>query len=199
MSCDVYQYYGSVIFISRVEMYFHSRYKAYSEAVIGGRGLDINSAKKRMFSQITEELMTLARVQFIVTTPLFLIAMILLPRLGFGGNVIRIYPCLAAAYFIMFIMYSIIIFMYYFNDLNGAVWTSLTFFVVTMLASIVASKLPTIWFGMGLFVGSFTGFTVAYFRIRRMEKTIDIHTFCRGNMLKKGHGRMPSNLVYERK
>ena len=190
---------ASVIFISRVEMYFHSRYKTYSEAVIGGRGLDINSAKKRMFSQITEELMTLARVQFIVTTPLFLIAMILLPRLGFGGNVIRIYPCLAAAYFIMFIMYSIIIFMYYFNDLNGAVWTSLTFFVVTMLASIVASKLPTIWFGMGLFVGSFTGFTVAYFRIRRMEKSIDIHTFCRGNMLKKGHGRMPSNLVYERK
>ena len=31
---------ASVIFISRVEMYFHDRYKAYSEAVIGGRGAD---------------------------------------------------------------------------------------------------------------------------------------------------------------
>ena len=29
---------ASVIFISRVEMHFHERYKAYSEAVIGGRG-----------------------------------------------------------------------------------------------------------------------------------------------------------------
>ena len=28
---------ATVIFIARVEMYFHSRYKAYSEAVIGGR------------------------------------------------------------------------------------------------------------------------------------------------------------------
>lgn len=37
---------ASVIFISRVEMYFHDRYKAYSEAVIGGRGADIAITKK---------------------------------------------------------------------------------------------------------------------------------------------------------
>ena len=40
---------ASVIFITRVEMYFHDRYKAYSEAVIGGRGMDIDNAKSRMF------------------------------------------------------------------------------------------------------------------------------------------------------
>ena len=37
---------ASVIFISRVEMNFHERYKAYSEAVIGGRGADIEITKK---------------------------------------------------------------------------------------------------------------------------------------------------------
>ena len=36
---------SSVIFISRVEMHFHARYKAYSEAVIGGRKMDIELAK----------------------------------------------------------------------------------------------------------------------------------------------------------
>lgn len=40
---------ASVIFISRVEMHFHERYKVYSEAVTGGRGEDIRVAKKRMF------------------------------------------------------------------------------------------------------------------------------------------------------
>lgn len=40
---------ASVIFISRVEMHFHERYKAYSEAVIGGRGAmtDPNSPYKK--------------------------------------------------------------------------------------------------------------------------------------------------------
>ncbi|MCQ2519395.1 MAG: exopolysaccharide Pel transporter PelG, partial [Lachnospiraceae bacterium] len=190
---------ASVIFLTRVEMFFHERYKAYSEAVIGGRGMDIERAKQRMFRQMMEEIMTLIRVQFIVTTPIFLLAMIFLPRFGFGGNTMRIYPCLAAGYFIMFIMYSIIIFLYYFNDLNGAVFTSVTFFVVTFLGSAMATKLPTIWYGIGLVIGATVGFTVAYFRIRRMERTLDVHIFCNGSILKKGKGKMPSNLVYERK
>ena len=62
---------ASVIFISRVEMYFHDRYKAYSEAVIGGRGADIAITKKRMFRTLAEELMSLARVQFIITLVIF--------------------------------------------------------------------------------------------------------------------------------
>lgn len=190
---------ASVIFITRVEMFFHSRYKAYSEAVIGGRGMDIETAKQRMFRQMMEELMTLTRVQFIITTPLFLLAMIFLPRLGFGGLTMKIYPCLCVGYFIMFIMYSVIIFLYYFNDLTGALLTSVLFFVFTLLGSIVATYLPAVWYGVGLVIGSFIGFSFAYYRIRQMEKTLDVHVFCSGRILKRGHGKMPSNLVYERK
>lgn len=47
---------ASVIFISRVEMYFHGRYKAYSEAVIGGRGVDIDITKKGMFRALSKSL-----------------------------------------------------------------------------------------------------------------------------------------------
>ena len=100
-------------------MYFHGRYKAYSEAVIGGRGADIDITKKGMFRALSEELMSLARVQFIITLVIFLICMIFLPQLGFGGMTMRIYPCLASGYFILFLMYAEIIFMYYFNDMKG--------------------------------------------------------------------------------
>ena len=110
---------ANVIFISRVEMHFHERYKAYSEAVIGGREMDIELAKKRMFRQLSEELMNLTRIQFIVSVILFFLCIILLPQFGYGGMVMKIYPCLAAGYFILFIMYSVIIFLYYFNDLTG--------------------------------------------------------------------------------
>lgn len=118
---------ASVIFISRVEMNFHERYKAYSEAVIGGRGADIEITKKRMFRMLSEELMSLARVQFIITLVIFLLCMIFLPQLGFGGMTLRIYPCLSAGYFILFLMYAEIIFLYYFNDLTGSVLTALSF------------------------------------------------------------------------
>lgn len=189
---------ASVLFISRVEMYFHERYKAYSEAVIGGRGIDIESAKQRMFSQLAEELMNLVRIQFIVSVVIFLICVVLLPQFGFGGMVMRIYPCLAAGFFILFVMYAAIIFQYYYNDMVGAVMTSLSFCLTTLAGSIIATHFSPIWYGLGLVAGSLMGWGVAYYRLRVMEKTLDIHIFCRGNIMKRGHGKKPSNKVFER-
>lgn len=190
---------ASVIFISRVEMYFHERYKRYSEAVIGGRGSDIEQAKRRMFSQLSDELMNLARIQFIISVVIFLLANIFLPMLGFGGLVMQIYPCLAAGYFILFIMYAAIIFLYYFNDMAGAVFTSFSFVLTTLAVSVLAAKLSPVWYGIGLTAGAFAGWSAAYHRLRVMEKTLDVHIFCRGNLMKRGHGKKPSNKSYEKR
>lgn len=187
---------ASMIFISRVEMHFHKRYKAYSEAVIGGRYVDIENAKKMMFGQLSEELMNLVRLQFIVSVALFFICFIVLPKVGFAGQITRIYPCLAAGYFILFIMYSSIIFQYYFNDMAGALMTSSTFCGVTFVGSILASHQSPIWFGMGVVAGAFAGFTVSYCRLRKIEKNMDTHIFCCGSILKKGKGEKPPASVY---
>ena len=189
---------ASVIFISRVEMYFHDRYKAYSEAVIGGRGADIAITKKRMFRTLAEELMSLARVQFIITLVIFLLCMIFLPQVGFGGMTMRIYPCLAAGYFILFLMYAEIIFLYYFNDMKGCVLTGLAFCLITMAGSMVSTHFTEIWYGAGLVAGSFAGWTTAYMRLQWMEKHLDIHIFCNGHLLKKKKGDCPSPKVFDR-
>ncbi len=189
---------ASVIFISRVEMNFHERYKAYSEAVIGGRGADIEITKKRMFRMLSEELMSLARVQFIITLVIFLLCMIFLPQLGFGGMTLRIYPCLSAGYFILFLMYAEIIFLYYFNDLTGSVLTALSFCAATFVGSLISTHFSEVWYGMGLTVGSFIGWTVAYERLRWMEKNLDVHIFCNGHLLKRQKGECPSPKVFDR-
>lgn len=129
--------------------------------------------------------MSLARVQFIITLVIFLICMIFLPQLGFGGMTMRIYPCLASGYFILFLMYAEIIFMYYFNDMKGCVLTGLVFCLITLVGSIISSHFTEIWYGAGLVVGSFAGWTVAYGRLRWMEKHLDVHIFCNGHLLKK--------------
>lgn len=188
---------ASVIFISRVEMYFHERYKAYADAVFGGRGLDIQNTRKRMFRQLGSELMTLIRLQFIISVVIYLIFVIFLPRIGYAGLVMRIYPMVAAGYFILFLMYSEIIFLYYFEDLQGALVTALSFCGITFLASLIAVRLPAVFFGVGIWTGSVVGFTVAYMRLRWMETHIDEHMFCRGNLIKRGKGIKPSAKVFD--
>ena len=188
---------ASVIFISRVEMYFHERYRAYADAVFGGRGIDIRNTRKRMFRQLGSELMTLVRLQFIVSVIIYLIFVIFLPGMGYAGLVMRIYPMVAAGYFILFLMYSEIIFLYYFEDLRGALLTAVCFCAGTFLASLVAVHLSSIFYGTGVWVGSVIGFVVSYMRLRWMEKHLDEHMFCRGNIMKQAKGIKPSPKVFD--
>lgn len=189
---------ATIIFVTRVEMFFHEKYKLYSEAVIGGKKTDIENTKNRMFRQLADELMNLARVQFIISVVVYLLCVVLLPQFGFAGMVMRIYPCLAAGYFILFLMYSAMLFLYYYNDLTGAVLTTVGFCLVTFIGSIVATHLPEIWYGIGVVLGSLTGWTIAYARLRWVEKHLDIHIFCQGMLLKRGMGLKPSGKVYEK-
>ena len=180
-----------------MEMHFHDRYKNYSEAVIGGRWKDILNAKNRMFRQLSEELMSLIRIQFIISIVVYLLVVIFLPRFGYGGTVMRIYPCMAAGYFILFIMYSAIIYLYYFEDLNGALLTTVCFCGVTFVMSIIATHLPEIWYGLGVTCGALTGWIVSYFRLRWVEKHLDVHIFCRGHILDRRRGVRPDSKVYD--
>lgn len=190
---------ASVIFISRVEMRFRSRYKNYTESVIGGRWMDIETSKKRMFRQLSEELVNLVRLQFIVSVTVYFLAVVLLPRFGYGGLTMEFYPCLAAGYFPLFIMYAAILFLYYFDDLTGALLTAAVFFTVTLIGSIIATHLPYLWGGMGLFSGALAGFLVSYFRLRWLERNLDAHIFCRDHIIKSTTRLRPSGKVLDRR
>ena len=187
---------ATVIFIARIEMHFHDKYRAYSEAVIGGKKTDIDNAKRRMFRAIANELMSLVRIQFIISVVVYLLCIVLLPGYGFGGMVMRIYPCMAAGYFILFLMYAADLFLYYYNDLNGAVLTTLVFCGVTFLGSVYATHLSEIWYGLGVLLGAFAGWSVAYARLRWVERNLNRNTFCKWLLLKRGKGKMPSSVVY---
>lgn len=189
---------ASIIFISRVEMRFNRVYKGYSEAVIGGRGMDIDSAKKRMFRQLSSELVHLARDQFAISILVFFLFITFLPRFGFGGLSLQIYPCLAVGYYIWFLMNAAIIFQYYYSDLNGALMSSVSFCIATLLTSFMVMRLSPTWYGLGLVVGALVGWTVAYFRLRFIEKSLDVHIFCNGTIMKKGRGECLDNKVFDR-
>lgn len=188
---------ASVIFISRIEMYFHERYRDYADAIYGGRGVDIRNTKQRMFRQLGSELMTLVRLQFIVSVIIYLLFVIFLPGMGYAGLVLRIYPMVAAGYFILFLMYAEIIFLYYFEDLKGALFTAFSFCIAILIGSLIATHLNHIFYGFGIWIGSLVGFIFAYMRLQWLEKNIDEHMFCRGNIMREGKGIKPSPKVFD--
>ena len=99
----------------------------------------------------------------------------------------------------MFLLYAEIIFLYYFNDLTGSVLTSIVFCGCTALGSMIAVNLPDMWYGTGLVVGAFLGFTVAYLRLQWLEKHMDVHVFCNGNLVKRKNEKCPPVKVYDRR
>lgn len=187
---------ASVILITQIELHFHERYKAYSEAVIGGRLSDINKAKNRMFSLLSYQLMDVVRNQFIISVLLYLFCVVFLPQFGFAGLVMKIYPCLAAGYFVIFLLYSCIIFLFYFNDELGALLTTLALVTITGVVSFFARDFPPMWYGIGTFLGSFAGWVIAYFRLRWVERNIDEHIFCKGELVPSTREAMPTSVVF---
>lgn len=193
---------ATIIFITNIELHFRDRYRLYFEMVLGGRGHDIDNAKDRLFRQVGEELFTLIRLQFIISVTIFLICMVVLPMFGFAGIIMLIYPSLCVGYFILFVMYSEILFLYYFNDLNGALLTAAVFCSVTFIGSVMSSQLPEYWFGIGLVIGAFSGFTVAYNRIQWIELNLNAMTFCpkdaENELVASDMSPRPGSMVYEK-
>ena len=187
---------ASVLFISRVEMHFHERYRDYIDSIIGGKLDSIEKAKKRMFRGLSSQLFSLAHMQFIVSVVIYLIAIVILPIVGFSGMIMEIYPQLAVGYFISYLMYAELLFLYYFDDLTGAVINGVIFTGVALAGSILATRLPAIWYGAGFTAASFLAFTFSYFRLHWIEKNIDNHIFCRGVVLQQVYEEIPEPDVY---
>ena len=189
---------ASTFFISRVEMHFHEHYADYMNAVIGGKLDTIEKAKNRMFRTLANQLLTLVRLQFCISIVIFLLANILLPIMGCSGITMQIYSLMAVGYFMSFLYYSLMLYLYYFNDLSGAAISALIFAVVTVAGSLISMHLPVIWYGLGFTLASLAAFTYSYFRLRWIEKRLDHFIFCRGSIMEKGAGKKPSPLVFSR-
>ncbi len=187
---------ASVLFVSRVEMHFHERYKEYTDCVIGGKLDSIERAKKRMFRGLSSQIFSLVHMQFIVTIVIFLLAIVILPIVGFSGMIMEIYPQLAVGYFISYLMYAELLFLFYYDDLTGAVINGAIFAGVALIGSIFTSHLSAIWYGAGFTAASFLAFTYSYFRLSWIEKNLDYHIYCRGSVIRQVKEDIPDSQVY---
>lgn len=188
-----------VIFIVQVETAFHDKYQVYCQTVIGGTGEDIAIAKKEMFATIRSEILFIFQMQTVFTVSLYLIAVVLLPGIGIGGFILSISSSLSVAYLLIFLMYNLIIFIYYFNIYNRALITAGIFFGVTFIGTLISKELTPNLYGLGVLLGAFSGFTYAYYSIKSIEKNLDYHIFCAGEIAPKVIDKEWGHKVYDNK
>lgn len=188
-----------IIFTVMAETKFHDKYQEYGEKVIGATWREIVKAKRSMFRLLMKQLVYVVAIQAVITATIYLICVTILPKAGFGGMIMVIYPSLTAAFFAIFIMYCSIIYLYYLNDNTGALITSTLFLASVLIGSVIATRLPENLYGIGAFAGATIGWSYSFFRIRYMEKNFDEHIFCEVNIINKKNMKMPSSITYRRK
>ncbi len=187
-----------IIFTVMAETMFHEKYQKYIETIIGSTYEEMNRRKNSMFRLLSRIISHVFAIQIILTITLYLIVVIFHPQMGLGGVTMQIYPALAVGYLAVFLMYGNIVFLYYFNDVIGAVITSILFFVVVLSTSIYATQLSTVWYGIGVLIGALCGWTFSFFRIRYMERHIESHIFCKAKIVKENRSGVHKVVVYSR-
>jgi uncharacterized membrane protein len=168
-----------VLFVVKVETKFFEKYQKYVGSLINGTYGIIEKYRKVMLKTMDIELFYIYEVQLIITIILTCAGILFLPMLGFGGMVLNYFLLLSIGVYCTYLMYFTVIFLYYFDDQFGSFITTLVFFVVTTLASILALKLGVSYYPMSLFIGGIVSWIVGFFRLRKFMETINARLYCK--------------------
>ncbi len=168
-----------VLFVVQVETRFYEKYRGFCDALNAGGGEDILHAKRELFRSMAHEIGYMLQIQMLITVSLYVLFLLLLPLIGVTGLTMEIYPMLAVAFLVIYMMYMLLVFMFYLNDHAGALLTTASFLLATLLGSVLATRyLPQSLYGAGAFAGAFIGWTVGFFRLRWLERNFEQHVFC---------------------
>lgn len=167
-----------IIFTVLAETKFHEKFQNYTAAVNGGTLKRIKKEKEAMFYLLMKQISQIFGIQLIITILFYLVIKIFAPSFGFGGMTLEIYPALAVTYLVIFLMYGNMVYLFYFNDNRGALYTGLIFVVCSLLGAWISKDFSVQYYGIGALVGSVIGWTFTFFRIRYIEKHFEEHIFC---------------------
>lgn len=189
-----------IIFVVQVETNFHERHQHFCEMLMGGSKKAIDTSKRIVFRTLWQQVLYMAELQLIITVINFLIAMVTLRLLGFGGLTLTFYPTLTVSFYATFLMYAAIVSLYYFDDKFGSLLASVTFLIISAVGTVfmVFYVDRYEYYGMGMLIGAVAGWIVTFLRLNYLEHHIDTYIFCKGYLIPREKGNRPKSLVYHK-
>lgn len=167
-----------ILFMVTIETSFYKTYKKYYGRILNGAPLrDIVSAQKEMYRVLKLELVFLAQVQLLVVFTFIFLGVKLLPRLGLTQGQIDIFTISVIGIWFLGLMVTIFLVLLYFDEQRFAMWTSLTYFISSILLTGIA-MIGFDQYGVGIFLSSFIGAVVSLQLLTKCLNNLDYNTFC---------------------
>ena len=186
-----------LFFAVRADGRFYDRYRAYSQALFDGSLPDIRHAKEALSRARSRLCREMAIAQGVLFACSCLLLLALGPRLGLSAAALRAYPCLAAACFVLMQAYAGMLFLYYFNDLGGALLAACAFCLCPLSGVLLASRLGG-GYALGLLTGALAGWLGGRLRLGWAVRHMQARFLCRGRLLERGKGARPPDQVFVR-
>jgi uncharacterized membrane protein len=169
-----------VLFTVSLEVNFYEKYKGYFSTILyGGRLEDIKAARKNMVKMLLRELSYILEVQLFIAIVAVVFISNLLKLVGLDINMIGIFQILCFGYCFYGLMRCIIIVLLYFDDRIGAAVTSISFAILSILASYLTLNGGIELYGVGFVGAAIIASIFGIIRLFIFVKNLEYNVFCK--------------------
>ncbi|MET3682894.1 putative membrane protein [Alkalibacillus flavidus] len=169
-----------IIFVVSVETRFYERYRIfYGNVNEGGTLAAIKKSKERMQRVLKEEVKRLFRSQGAISLLIIFSVGYITTIFGVEDRLITIFRFTIVGAFSNAMVLVITLILLYFEDRRGAMYTSIAFFALNLMLSLLFLPLGHEGYGLSFSIGSTFAFLFALLRLIVFIDKVDYHAFCR--------------------
>lgn len=169
----------SINFVVSVEVHFYEKYRKYFSAITqGGTLAEIKLARQDMIASLRLEIFKLAQVQVLAMVVYAISLRYFLESIGFTRDMISMFQVMCVGYSAYAVGNSVVLLQLYFNDRRSALITTATFFVLNFTISLFTRNAPSLYYDLGLVIGSFAMYIVGLRCLLHHMKDVDFYVFC---------------------
>lgn len=168
----------TVNFVTSVEVNFYPKYRNYYSQFNGNGSIkDIMQSEEEMLDVLSNELLYVARKQLYTTALAISIGVLLINKLplGFSDTMNMYFRILCVGYGMYAVGNTVLLILLYFTDYSGAMWSAVTFAVITTLGSVFTAFWQIKYVGFGFVVGAAVFFVLTVIRLGTFTKKLPYH------------------------
>ncbi|MFX3623157.1 MAG: exopolysaccharide Pel transporter PelG [Ectobacillus sp.] len=175
-----------IIFVISIETRFYQRYRTFYGYINGGGSLkQILEAKEHMQLVLRQEMERLLRNQGVFSLAVLALVLYYAEDAGLEGEFVWTFCITVIGAFANGMVLVITLLLLYFEDRRGALYTTIIFFALNLLLSLLLLPLGTGGYGLSFAIGSSVAFGFSAWRLIQYVSEIDFHAFTAQNAHKR--------------
>jgi uncharacterized membrane protein len=177
----------AVVFVVATEINFYDKYAIYFTYITEkGNYQEITEARKDMIFVLWAELRNVFELQLVFTVIFIALGNYLMPKLGLSGELISMYNLIVLAAYCTGILQIISIFLLYFEDQVGTLYTMGIFLFTNVLLHLVGEFFfGEVSYAFSFFCAAFISLVFTIMRLQFFCDRLDYFIFCSQPLLKK--------------